>query len=78
MSARQVVEVACDCQYVECEQHFSYSRGVLRRTLICRHPENAGCVCVLNAAESAECELCSSEGDEGEETKTVHIDVKRK
>ena len=78
MSARQVVEVACDCQYVECEQHFSYSRGVLRRTLICRHPENAGCVCVLNAAESAECELCSSEEDEGEETKTVHIDVKRK
>jgi hypothetical protein len=74
VSPRQVVEVICECQYVECEQHFSYSRGVLRRTYICHHPENAGCLCVLNAAETAECELCPTE--EGEETKTVHIDVK--
>ena len=77
MSPREIVEVVCNCPYVECEQHFSYSRGVLRRTLICRHPENAGCACVLNVAESAECELCPSE-EEGEETKTVHVDVKSK
>ena len=74
MSPRQIVEVACECRYVECEQHYSYSRGVLRRTLVCRHPENAGCLCVLNEAVSAECELCPTE--EGEETKTVHVDVK--
>jgi hypothetical protein len=74
VSPRQIVEVACECPYVECEQHYSYSRGVLRRTYICRHPENTGCLCVLNEAESAECELCPTE--EGEETKTVHIDVK--
>lgn len=74
MSPRQIVEVICECPYVECEQHFSYSRGVLRRTYICHHPENAGCLCVLNTAETAECELCPTE--EGEETKTIHIDVK--
>jgi hypothetical protein len=76
MSPRQIVEVTCECPYVECEQHISYSRGVLRRTIICRHPENAGCLCVLNEAETAECELCPTEEDE--ETETVHIDVKRK
>ncbi len=75
MSPRQIVEVACECRYVECEQYYSYSRGVLQRTYICRHPENEGCLCVLNAAEVAECELCATE--EGEEMKTVHIDVKR-
>ena len=75
MSPRRIVTVACECPYVECEQHFSYSRGVLRRTYVCRHPENAGCLCVLNETEVAECELCPTE--EGEETKTVHIDVKR-
>jgi len=74
MSPRQIVEVTCECPYVECEQHISYSRGVLRRTIICRHPENAGCLCVLNEAETAECELCPTEEDE----ETVHIDVKRK
>ncbi len=76
MSPRQIVEVACECRYVECEQYYSHSRGVLQRTYICRHPENAGCLCVLNAAEVAECELCATE--EGEETKTVRIDVKSK
>lgn len=73
MSPRQIVEVACECSYVECEQHYSYSRGILRRTYICRHPENAGCLCVLTAAETAECEFCPTE--KGEETKTVHIEV---
>jgi len=74
VSPRQIVEVACECRYVECEQYYSYSRGVLQRTYICRHPENAGCLCVLNAAEVAECELCETE--EGEKPRTVHIDVK--
>ena len=74
MSPTHVVEVACECPYVECEQYYSYSRGILQRTYICHHPENAGCLCVLNEAEVAECELCPSE--EGEETKTVHIEVK--
>jgi len=76
VSPRQIVEVECECPYVECEQYFSYSRGVLQRTYICRHPENYGCECVLNTAESAKCELCPREEDE--ETKMVHIDVKRK
>jgi hypothetical protein len=74
VSPRQIVEVACECPYVECEQYISYSRGVLRRTYICRHPENAGCMCVLNEAEVTECAFCPTE--EGEETKTVHIEVK--
>ena len=73
MSPRQIVEVACECPYVECEQYYSYSRGVLQRTYVCRHPGKAGCLCVLNAAETAECALCPTE--EGEETKTVHIEV---
>lgn len=76
MSARQIVEVACECPYVEYEQHYSYSRGVLRRTIVCRHPENTGCLCVLDAEEVAECEFCPT--DENEEKKTVHIDVKRR
>ena len=74
MSPRQIVEVDCECSYVECEQYYSSSRGLLIRTYICRHPDNAGCLCVLNEGETAECELCAAE--EGEEKKTVHIDVK--
>lgn len=74
MSPRRIVEVACECPYVECEQYYSYSRGVLHRTYVCRHPERAGCICVLNEAGSAVCELGAKE--EGEEPKTVHIEVK--
>lgn len=75
MSPRQIVDVSCECQYVECVQHYSTSRGFLRRTIICRHPENVGCVCVLDAADVAECELCPP--DEGEETQTVHVNVEQ-
>ncbi len=76
MSPRQVVEVDCECQYAECEQHFSSSRGLLRRTIICRHPDNAGCLCVLQEAGEAECEFCRTE--EGERPETVHIEMKAK
>ncbi len=73
MSPRQIVDVSCACPHVECVQYYSTSRGLLRRTVVCRHPENAGCVCVLETADVAECQLCSAE--EGEETQTVHIEV---
>lgn len=76
MSPRQIVEVACECPYVECEQYYSYSRGVLHRTYVCHHPERAGCMCVLNEARTAVCDLCPTE--EGEEPKTVHIEVESK
>ncbi len=75
MSPRQTVEVSCECEYVECVQYFSTSRGLLRRTMICRHPEHAGCVCVLDIVDVAECELCPTA--EGEQAKTVQIEVKR-
>ncbi len=74
MSPRRIVEVACECRYAECDQHYSSSRGLLRRTIICRHPDNAGCLCVLQEAREAECELCQSE--EGQKPETVHIEVK--
>lgn len=75
MSPRQVVDVSSECEYVECVQYYSTSRGFLQRTVICRHPERGGCVCVLETTDVAECELCRS-GDM-EEAQTVHIDVKR-
>lgn len=74
MSPRQIVEMVCECQYAECEQHYSTTRGFLRRTIVCRHPENAGCLCVLHEAREGECELCETE--EGEKPETVHVEVK--
>ena len=75
MSPRQVVDVSCECEYVECVQYYSASRGFLQRTVICRHPERAGCVCVLDTTDLGECELCRPA--EAGEARTVHIDVKR-
>lgn len=56
------------CQHVELNEFYSQSRGELRVTYVCHHPDRDGCLCVLNGASVAECKHCQ----EDEEVKTVH------
>jgi hypothetical protein len=44
------------CPHAECEQYYSSNRGLLTRTVICQHPENQGCVCVMFVDPDAECD----------------------
>jgi len=56
------------CMYAECEQHYS-NRGFLTRTVICRHPEREGCVCVLEDGGAIACKLCVEREEDKEEEK---------
>jgi len=67
--SRQTLPVDSVCQHIRMEEHFSRSRGELRITYVCLHPEQEGCWCVLNGASVAECE----HGQEGEGVKTVRL-----
>ncbi len=55
MSPRRVIVYDEECPHAVCEEYVSRSRGMVTRTIICRHPENEGCVCMRSFEPDAEC-----------------------
>ena len=53
MSPRVIIKL--ECPYAECEEYTSTGHGTVTRTIICRHPENEGCLCVLDPSVGGEC-----------------------
>ncbi len=49
------VKIKVECPYAECEEYYSTRRGTVVRTIICHHPENEGCLCVLDPCIDGVC-----------------------
>jgi len=49
------VKITLECPHAECEEYYSTRRGTVTRTIICRHPENAGCLCAFDPRVSGVC-----------------------
>ena len=69
MSPRVITKL--ECPFAECEEYTSTGRGTVTRTLICHHPENEDCLCVLDPSVGGKCvwytEMETSEEDESQE-----------
>jgi hypothetical protein len=55
MSPRVIIKL--ECPYAECEEYTSTGRGTVTCTIVCQHPENEGCLCVLDPSVGGECTL---------------------
>ena len=53
------VKVKMECPYAECEEYTSTQRGTVTRTIICHHPDNEGCLCVLDPRVGGVCAWCA-------------------
>jgi hypothetical protein len=49
------ITIKMECPYAECEEYTSTRRGTVVRTVICHHPENEGCLCVLDPSVGGRC-----------------------
>jgi hypothetical protein len=53
MSPRVIIKL--ECPHAEYEAYTSTGRGTVTATIICRHTENEGCLCVLDPSVGGEC-----------------------
>jgi hypothetical protein len=49
------VKIKMECPHAECEEYTSTRRGIVTRTVVCHHPENEGCLCVLDPSVGGTC-----------------------
>lgn len=71
MSPRVIMKL--ECPHAECEAYTSTGRGTITFTIVCQHPENEGCLCVLDPSVGGECawypEVEDARGSEIQEEK---------